>query len=91
MLRRIVEQRPDEVIVVINGPRNPALEEVSDEFAPLVRWVHTPVPGKRNAVRIGTELSRGDDHRARRLRHHLDARHAAPSWSSRSPTRPSAA
>ncbi|TPX04892.1 glycosyltransferase, partial [Schumannella luteola] len=30
------------------------------EFAPLVRWVHTPIPGKRNAVKIGTELSRGE-------------------------------
>lgn len=60
VLTRIVEQRPDEVIVVINGAVNPALQEVSEEFAPLVRWVHTPVPGKRNAVKIGTELSRGE-------------------------------
>lgn len=59
VLRRIVEQRPDEVIVVINGARNLGLERVSDEFAPLVRWVHTPVPGKRNAVKIGTEMSTG--------------------------------
>ena len=29
----------------------PALEEVCDEFAPLVKWVHTPIPGKRNAVK----------------------------------------
>ncbi|MBO3100954.1 glycosyltransferase family 2 protein [Cellulomonas fengjieae] len=60
VLTRIVEQRPDEVIVVINGAVNPALQEVSEEFAPLVRWVHTPIPGKRNAVKIGTELSRGE-------------------------------
>jgi hyaluronan synthase len=60
VLGRMVEQGPDEIIVVINGARNPVLERVSDEFAPLVRWVHTPVPGKRNAVRIGTELSRGE-------------------------------
>ena len=60
VLTRIVEQRPDEVIVVINGAVNPALQEVCDEFAPLVRWVHTPIPGKRNAVKIGTELSHGE-------------------------------
>jgi hyaluronan synthase len=60
VLTRIVEQRPDEVIVVINGAVNPALEEVSEEFAPLVRWVHTPIPGKRNAVKIGTQLSTGE-------------------------------
>jgi hyaluronan synthase len=60
VLRRIVDQRPDEVIVVINGAVNPDLEQVSDEFAPLVRWVHTPIPGKRNAVMIGTRMSVGE-------------------------------
>lgn len=60
VLTRVTEQRPDEVIVVINGQRNPGLEQVCEEFAPLVRWVHTPIPGKRNAVKIGTEMSRYD-------------------------------
>lgn len=60
VLTRVTEQHPDEVIVVINGKRNPDLEAVCDEFAPLVRWVHTPIPGKRNAVKIGTELSKYD-------------------------------
>nr|WP_194241429.1 glycosyltransferase [Galbitalea soli] len=60
VLARMVEQRPGEIIVVINGKPNPVLERISDEFAPLVRWVHTPIPGKRNAVMIGTELSNGD-------------------------------
>jgi len=60
VLTRVTEQHPDEVIVVINGKPNPGLEAVCDEFAPLVRWVHTPIPGKRNAVKIGTELSRFD-------------------------------
>ncbi|WP_426593907.1 glycosyltransferase [Cellulomonas sp. McL0617] len=60
VLERIVAQRPDEVIVVINGAANPGLERVSDDFAPLVRWVHTPIPGKRNAVMIGTGMSVGD-------------------------------
>ncbi len=60
VLQRIVVQRPDEVIVVINGAVNPDLEQVCDEFAPLVRWVHTPIPGKRNAVMIGTRMSVGE-------------------------------
>ncbi|UZN02946.1 glycosyltransferase family 2 protein [Cellulomonas sp. S1-8] len=60
VLRRIVEQQPDEVIVVINGAPNPGLESVCDEFAPVVQRVHTPIPGKRNAVKIGTQMSRGD-------------------------------
>ncbi len=58
VLRRMVDQEPDEIIVVINGAPNPVLEAVCESFAPLVQWVHTPVPGKRNAVRIGTEMSR---------------------------------
>lgn len=60
VLARMVEQQPGEIIVVINGAPNPTLERISEEFAPLVRWVHTPIPGKRNAVMIGTELSTGD-------------------------------
>ncbi|MBO3087880.1 glycosyltransferase family 2 protein [Cellulomonas dongxiuzhuiae] len=60
VLRRIVEQQPDEVIVVINGAPNPGLEGVCDEFAPVVQRVHTPIPGKRNAVKIGTVMSHGD-------------------------------
>jgi cellulose synthase/poly-beta-1,6-N-acetylglucosamine synthase-like glycosyltransferase len=60
VLRRMADQQPGEIIVVINGAKNPGLEEVCEEFAPLVRWVHTPIPGKRNAVMVGTELSTGE-------------------------------
>ncbi|RLV49833.1 glycosyltransferase [Nocardioides mangrovicus] len=60
VLRRITEQRPDETVVVINGPVNVALQEVCEEFAPAVRWTWTPVAGKRNAVRVGVEATRGD-------------------------------
>lgn len=60
VIGRMVEQRPGEIIVVINGAKNEALEMVCDEFAPLVRWTHTPIPGKRNAVKVGTEMSNGD-------------------------------
>ena len=60
VLARIIDQRPDEIIVVINGARNLGLEEVCAEFAPAVRWVHTPIAGKRYAVKVGTELSRGE-------------------------------
>jgi len=60
VLARMVEQKPGEIIVVINGARNATLERITEEFAPLARWVHTPIPGKRNAVMIGTELSTGD-------------------------------
>jgi len=60
VIGRMVEQKPGEIIVVINGKPNPTLVEVCEEFAPLVRWVHTPIPGKRNAVMIGTEMSNGE-------------------------------
>ncbi|CAN5541037.1 N/A [soil metagenome] len=60
VIGRMVEQRPGEIIVVINGAPNPGLVSVCEEFGPLVRWVHTPIPGKRNAVKIGTQLSTGE-------------------------------
>ncbi|AMM20957.1 glycosyl transferase family 2 [Frondihabitans sp. PAMC 28766] len=60
VIGRMVEQGPGEIIVVINGKPNPVLQAICEEFAPLVTWTHTPIPGKRNAVMIGTELSTGD-------------------------------
>ena len=60
VLDRIVGQGPDEVVVVINGRRNPALEGVCEEFGAAVEWVWTPVPGKRNAVRVGAERVTGE-------------------------------
>ncbi len=59
VLRRIVEQHPHEVIVVINGPRNTALESVCDRF-PQVRHTWTPVAGKRNAVAVGVQEASGE-------------------------------
>ncbi len=58
VLARIVAQRPTEVIAVINGPRNPALEQVCNQVG--VWWTWTPTPGKRNAVRIGVEAASGE-------------------------------
>jgi len=61
VLRRITAQRPGEVIVVINGPRNEPLERICDEFATGgVRWHWTDVAGKRNALRVGVEHARGE-------------------------------
>jgi len=42
VLGRIGEQAPDETIVVINGPRNRALEAICDEFAAGLTWTWTP-------------------------------------------------
>lgn len=55
VLQRIAKQEPDEMIIVINGARNPALESVCDDVG--VRWTWTPTPGKRNAVRLGVEMA----------------------------------
>ena len=60
VLRRIGDQEPDETIVVINGPRNAALEAVCNEFAGWLTWTWTPVAGKRNAVRMGVEMASGE-------------------------------
>jgi hyaluronan synthase len=60
VLRRITAQGPTETIVIINGPRNAALEAACEEFAPAVRWTWTPIAGKRNAVHVGVDQSAGD-------------------------------
>lgn len=57
VLDRINKAEPDEIIVVINGARNIALEEVCDDVGVTWRW--TEVPGKRNAVRVGVEMAVG--------------------------------
>lgn len=59
VLRRIVEQEPNEVIVVINGPRNEPLEQICERFDRVI-WTWTEVPGKRNALKVGVEHSLGD-------------------------------
>ena len=59
VLSRIAEQEPTEVLVVINGPRNPSLESACAEF-PLVQWEWTPIAGKRNALRVGIEKVTGE-------------------------------
>lgn len=56
VLRRIGEQTPDETIVVINGPRNPALEDVCNEFAGQLTWTWTHVASKRNTEGALAEL-----------------------------------
>ena len=59
VLERISAQRPLEIIVVINGPKNPALELACIGIN-RVRCHWTPVPGKRNALRIGIGDARGE-------------------------------
>ena len=59
VLRRIVAQQPDEVLVVINGPRNERLEQICNRFD-RVSWTWTTTPGKRNALRLGVERAKGD-------------------------------
>lgn len=58
VLRRIMAQRPTEIIVVINGRRNPVLEKICADIG--VHWVWTEIPGKRNALKIGLEESSGE-------------------------------
>lgn len=58
VLSRIVEQRPTEIIVVINGPRNEVLEKICADKG--VRWAWTDIPGKRNALKVGVGMSSGE-------------------------------
>ena len=59
VLDRITAQGPNEIHVVINGPRNPTLEAICAEYEG-VHSTWTEVPGKRNALRIGVEQSTAD-------------------------------
>lgn len=65
-LKKILSQHPDEIIVVINGPENPELRAATEEIGleakhsgahTNLKVFYTPVPGKRNAIRIGVENS----------------------------------
>ncbi|MFJ6573739.1 glycosyltransferase family 2 protein [Streptomyces sp. NPDC091292] len=58
VLRRIIEQQPTEIIVVINGRRNPNLERICTDVG--VMWLWTEIPGKRNALRVGLEHATGE-------------------------------
>ena len=58
VLARILEQRPTEIIVVINGPRNPKLEKICADVG--VRWTWTESPGKRNALQRRRRLATGE-------------------------------
>ncbi len=60
VLARILAQHPTQLVVVINGARNPDLEAVCASFGSTVEWTWTPIAGKRNAVRIGVERSGGE-------------------------------
>lgn len=58
VLTRILKQRPHQTIVVINGARNPDLEDVCNDLG--VEWLWTPTAGKRNAIRLGVDHATGD-------------------------------
>jgi hyaluronan synthase len=58
VLRRITAQQPDEIIVVINGPRNPTIEGVCAGEG--VRWCWTDIAGKRNALQVGIGMATGE-------------------------------
>ena len=66
VLTKVLEQKPDELIVVVNGPEDPSfMAEIrrlaedwrsAPEHAGIeIRILYTPVPGKRNAIRLGLE------------------------------------
>lgn len=59
VLSRIVAQQPDEVLVVINGPEDPALAAICAATDGIL-WTWTPQAGKRNALRIAVERASSD-------------------------------
>ena len=59
VLDRIVAQEPDEVLVVINGPEDPALADICASTHGVL-WTWTPRAGKRNALRMAIARATGD-------------------------------
>ncbi len=59
VLKRIIAQRPDEIVVIINGPRNEMLEEVCAKY-PLIKCSWIKKASKREAVAEGARLSTSD-------------------------------
>lgn len=59
LLVRIRRQRPHEIVVVINGPRQPHLERAC-AAVPGVRALWTATPGKRHAIALGMTACTGD-------------------------------
>lgn len=66
VLTKVLEQKPDELIVVVNGPEDSSFmaeirrlaedwRSVPDHAGIEIRILYTPVPGKRNAIRLGLE------------------------------------
>ncbi|HEY7143984.1 MAG TPA: glycosyltransferase [Streptosporangiaceae bacterium] len=58
VLRRIARQQPHEILVVINGPRDLALEQACEAVDGVI-WTWTPTAGKRNALRLAIERATG--------------------------------
>ncbi len=63
VLAAIAKQSPNEIIIVINGPKNPKLVTVSKALkrayskSIVVKTLYTPTPGKRNAIRLGLQAA----------------------------------
>jgi len=53
VLERVLAELPGRLVVIINGPRDPGLEEVCEKFN--ADWIFTPRPGKRHAVKLGVD------------------------------------
>jgi cellobiuronic acid synthase len=59
VLRSIKRERPQQIIVIINGPKNRSLEAVCKKVGGIeYHWTRTP--GKRNALRVGMKYVTGD-------------------------------
>jgi|GEM_PF-1105111 len=61
-LEKQIDRELDEIIVIINGPRNLKLEAICNDrqFKGVIRWKHRLQPGKRGAVIEGLKMSQGN-------------------------------
>ena len=55
VIKSIVEEKPDQIIVVINGPRNIELEKICKDYQVKYDWIEKS--GKRKAIDRGISLT----------------------------------
>jgi len=62
VLINIARQRPSEILVVLNGPKNPGIQKLCRDLNAYlpdkmtrIQFYYTPVAGKRNAIRVAME------------------------------------
>jgi len=58
VLKRVKDAKPDEFLVIINGPRNPEIEAICSSHGVAFEWITKE--GKRYAIARGLEIVKSE-------------------------------